>query len=126
MPYESHRSDRVAEAIRHEVASFLAEGVKDPRVIGLVTVTGVEVARNLKHAVVFVSVMGSDSERASTMAGLASLAHHLRARLGKSLRLRSAPELRFEIDESIARAARIEALLAEVRPVPPPDVDADA
>ena len=109
----NRRPDRVAEAIRAETASFLASGVKDPRVMGLVTVTGVEVARALRSARIFVSVLGTESERAATMEGLASAAGHLRSRLGKSLRLRSAPEVIFRLDESIARAARIHAVLEE-------------
>src|SRR5688500_1112869 len=100
----NRRPDRVAEAIRAETATFLASGIKDPRVTGLVTVTGVEVARDLRSARIFVSVLGSDVDRASTMDGLASAAGHLRARLGKALGLRSAPEVAFRLDESIARA----------------------
>ena len=111
----THRSDRVAEAIREEVATFLAEDVKDPRVTGLVTVTGVDVTRDLRHAKVFVSVLGSSAARASTLEGLRSLAPHLRSRLGRSLRLRGAPEIEFRHDESIAHAARIETLLEQVR-----------
>lgn len=115
MANDSRRPDRVAEAIREEVATFLNEGVKDPRIVGLVTVTGVEVTRDLRHAKVFVSILGSDAERQSTLEGLASLAGHLRARLGRSLRLRSAPDLDFRFDESVARAARIETLLAQLK-----------
>jgi len=109
----NRRPDRVAEAIRAEVATFLAVGVKDPRVVGLVTVTGVDVARDLRSARVFVSILGSEAERAATLDGLASLAGHLRSRLGKTLSLRSAPELSFRLDESIARAARIHAVLEQ-------------
>ena len=65
MAHDNRRPDRVAEAIREEVATFLAEGVKDPRVVGLVTVTGVDVTRDLRHAKVYVSILGSDSERAA-------------------------------------------------------------
>lgn len=121
MAADNRRPDRVAEAIREVVASFLAEGVKDPRVIGLVTVTGVDVTRDLRHAKVFVSIMGSDTERAATVDGLASLAPHLRSRVGRELRLRVAPEISFRLDESIARAARIESLLAQVREGKPAD-----
>jgi len=81
------RADRVAEAIRAEVATFLREEAKDPRLTGFVTVTGVEASRDLRHANVFVSVMGTDTERAATLEGLASVATHLRSRLGRSLRL---------------------------------------
>ncbi len=115
MPHDTRRPDRVAEAIREAVATFLAEGVKDPRITGLVTVTGAQVTRDLRHAKVFVSVLGSDTERAATFDGLASLAGHLRARLGRQLRLRLAPEITFRPDESIAYAARIETLLEQVK-----------
>ena len=111
----THRSDRVAEAIRIEIATFLNEEAKDPRITGLVTVTGVEVTRDLRHAKVFVSVMGSDAERKSSFEGLQSLSGHLRSRLGRTLRLRSAPEIDFRPDDSVAHAARIETLLEQIR-----------
>jgi ribosome-binding factor A len=123
-----HRSDRVAEAIREEVATFLAEEAKDPRITAMVTVTGVDVTRDLRNAKVFVSVMGSDAERASTFEGLDSVAGHLRSRIGRALRLRLAPEITFRPDESVARASRIETLLAQIKEgqsPAPTDGDAD-
>lgn len=123
MPPDHRRSERVAEGIREEVATFLAEDAKDPRIVGLVTVTGVDVTRDLRHAKVFVSVMGSDVERQATLEGLDSAAGHLRSRIGRALRLRVAPEITFRYDESIARAAKIEALLAELRDPPLTDDD---
>lgn len=115
MAAQARRPDRVGEAIREEVATFLAEDVKDPRVRGLVTVTGAEVTRDLRHAKVFVTVMGSEADQAATFEGLASVAHHLRTRLGRSLRLRLAPEIEFIRDKSVAYAARIETLLGQVK-----------
>ncbi len=115
MATENRRSDRVAEAIRAEVATFLTEEAKDPRLTALVTVTGVEVTRDLRHAKVFVSLLGSDEEKKSTLEGLESVAGHLRSRLGRVLRLRSAPEIAFATDPSVARAARIETLLAQLK-----------
>jgi ribosome-binding factor A len=120
MPVDHRRSDRVAEAIREEVATFLAEDAKDPRITGLVTVTGVEVTRDLRHAKVFVSVMGTETDRISTFEGLASASGHLRSRVGRALRLRLAPEIAFRPDESIAHAARIEGLLAKIKDAQPP------
>ena len=111
----NRRADRVGEAIREEIATFLAESAKDPRIVGFVTVTGVDLTQDLRHAKVFVSVMGSDAEKAATFEGLASTASHLRARVGRALRLRVAPEIHFREDESIARAARIESLLADIK-----------
>ena len=115
MAADNRRPDRVAEAIRAEVATFLNQDVKDPRVIGLVTVTGVDVSRDLRTARVFVSILGSETERSATFEGLASVASHLRARIGRALRLRLAPEITFKQDESIARAARIETLLSQLK-----------
>jgi ribosome-binding factor A len=114
---DTRRPDRVAEGIRMEVATFLNGGVKDPRVLGkLITVTAVDVTRDLGHATVFVSIMGSDSERDATLEGLSSVASHLRSHIGRALRLRVAPEIAFRFDESVSRAARIETLLASIRP----------
>jgi ribosome-binding factor A len=119
-PRDTRRPDRVAEGIRMEVATFLAADVKDPRVrAALVTVTGVDVTRDLGHATIFVSIMGSESDRAAVLEGLESTSSHLRARVGRALRLRVAPEIIFRFDESVARAARIETLLASIRPSDP-------
>jgi len=101
--------------MREEIATFLANDIKDPRILGLVTVTGVEVTRDLRHAKVYVSVLGSDAQRAATFEGLNGVAAHLRGRVGRALRLRAAPEIEFRNDESIAHAAHIEQLLAQVR-----------
>jgi ribosome-binding factor A len=117
----TRRADRVAEAIREEIATFLASSAKDPRIVGFVTVTGVDVTQDLRHAKVFVSVMGSESEKASTWEGLASTASHLRSRVGRALQLRMAPEIQFREDESVARAARIESLLAGIKSNEPKD-----
>jgi ribosome-binding factor A len=134
MPSEHRRADRVAEAIREEIATFLSADAKDPRISRLTTVTGVDVTRDLRHAKVFVSVLGTDEERAATFEGLASAMGHLRTRVARALRLRLAPEISFHLDETVARAARIETLLAQIKepPVsaPPPspkraDGDAD-
>jgi ribosome-binding factor A len=72
---------------------------------------------------VFVSIMGTEEQKATTMDGLASLAGHLRGRIGRSLKLRAAPQIEFQIDASIARAARIESLLSELKPRATPEPD---
>jgi len=115
VPRDPRRPDRVAEAVREEIAALLAGGVKDPRVSALVTVT----------------VYGSDRERDETMAGLDAVAPSLRGRVGRALRLRLAPSIHFKFDESFARATRIENLLASIKPAPDgvtpaPDASDDA
>ncbi|MHB1298701.1 MAG: 30S ribosome-binding factor RbfA, partial [Gemmatimonadaceae bacterium] len=114
-PRDPRRVDRVAAAVREEVAAFIARDAKDPRITGLVTVTAVEVTRDLRHATVYVSVMGDDAARESTFEGLKSMAHHLRSHVGRALRLQFAPEISFKLDLSVARAARIETLLASIK-----------
>jgi ribosome-binding factor A len=111
----NRRADRVAEAIREEVATFLATQAKDPRIVGFVTVTAVDVTQDLRHARVFVSVYGTETERASTIDGLISSAPAVRSHIAHAVKLRIVPEIEFKIDDSIARAARIEELLAQVK-----------
>jgi len=110
----SHRPERVGELIRETVAAFLTEHVRDPR-IGFVTVTGVEVSGDLGHARVRVSVMGTDEERARSLEGLESAARFLRAQLSRELRLRTSPELRFELDRGLEHALRINQVLKHLK-----------
>jgi ribosome-binding factor A len=112
----NRRPDRVAEGIREEIATFLqSEGLGDPRLTGLVTITGVESTRDLRSARVFVSYLGAEEEREHVLGALDKLAPRMRGHVGRALRLRLAPELHFRLDESIARAARIETLLRQIR-----------
>lgn len=120
-PRDPRRVDRVAEAVREEVAAFLAKDAKDPRITAFVTVTACEMTRDLRHANVFVSIMGADADREATFEGLKSVAHHLRSHVGRALRLQFAPEIVFKVDQSVARAARIETLLASIKDTRPTD-----
>lgn len=110
----THRPERVAEAIRQTVAAFLTSDVRDPR-IGFVTVTGVEVSADLAYARVRVSVMGTEDEKGTSLAGLNSAARFLRAQLGREVPLRVTPELRFELDRGLEHAQRIDAVLRELK-----------
>jgi ribosome-binding factor A len=115
MPASQRRHDRVAAAIHEEVARFILDGARDPRITGMVTVTGADVSSDLKHARVFVTIRGDERQRDETLDGLRSLASHLRHVVGRNLRLRVAPEISFIYDETIERASRIDALLQEVK-----------
>ena len=77
--------------------------------------TGAEVSPDLRHAKVYVSVLGTDTEKQATFDGLDSVASYLRSRVARQLQLRVAPEIQFKEDDTIARAARIESLLADVK-----------
>jgi ribosome-binding factor A len=104
------RMRRVNEAVREVLSGHIAEDLKDPR-IGFVTVTGVETSPDLRHARVYVSVLGSDDERQAAMDGLQSAAGFLQAKVGEQLRMKRTPTLDFEYDDSIDRGMRISELL---------------
>ena len=108
------RPQRVAEAIREAVAGFLTAEARDPR-IGLVTVTGVKVTPDLRRAVVAVMVHGDDEAKVQSSRALAHAAGAMRRVIGDRLRLKSVPEVVFELDHELERAARIDKLLAELR-----------
>lgn len=114
------RTKRVNELLREEVAELIRHDVKDPRV-GVVTITAVETSRELDVARVYVHLFGDEGRRAEALAGLQKAAGYLRSRLGRRLRLRKVPELRFQWDETLERASRIERLLAEIRSDSLPD-----
>lgn len=77
--------------------------------------TGVDITSDLRHAKVFVSVLGTESEKAATFEGLDSIAGHLRSQIARTLQLRNAPQIAFKVDESVAHAARIESLLEQIK-----------
>jgi ribosome-binding factor A len=105
---------RVNEAVRQVLAETLPE-LKDPR-IGLVTVTGVDTSRDLRHAVVFVSVLGSEKRRAATMRGLDAAHGLLQSHLARQLRLKRTPQLTFEYDPSVEHGVRMSQLIDELAP----------
>lgn len=115
MPKEYARSTRVAEQLRRELSEMIRFGVKDPRVEG-VSVTDVEVSKDLSYATVYFSRLEDDPERIrETAAALHHAGGFLRRELGKVLRLRHIPELRFTYDRSIAEGMRMDSLIAEAR-----------
>lgn len=101
---------RVNEAVREVLSARIAEGLSDPR-IGFVTVTSVETSPDLRHARVYVSVLGDESERAETLSGLDSAHGFLQQAIGRELRMKRTPTLQFVFDESIDRGIRISELL---------------
>ncbi|MBE3591069.1 MAG: 30S ribosome-binding factor RbfA [Firmicutes bacterium] len=104
------RAQRVAERIKEEVADILRRRMKDPRV-GFASVTAVEVSNDLRHAKVYVSVLGDEAEQRATMQALERARGFVRTELGARLRLFHTPEVVFERDDSIAHGARINELL---------------
>jgi ribosome-binding factor A len=109
----SDRMRRVDEAVRQVLTDAVAQDLQDPR-IGFVTMTSVKTTSDLRHARVYVSVLGDESQRAATLAGLQSAHGALQRRLAQELRLKRTPTLEFIYDDTTDRAMRLEALIEQV------------
>jgi len=126
------RPARVASEFAHELGVVLARGgLKDPRVTGLVTVTGAKMAPDLKDITVYLSILGDEAVKKSTLEGLRAAATWLQREVSRNLKLRHTPHLRIVYDESVERGDRIDRLLREARargasPEPTPDATPDA
>lgn len=126
---KSHRLARVNEVIREVAANAILFQIKDPRVKG-VTVTRAEVAADLQHAKVYVSVMGSEKEQKLTMYGLASAAGFIQTKVAERLTTRHVPHITFVVDEGIKKSLAIAQILAAEKALmapaePPPADEAD-
>ena len=108
---------RVNESVRQVLSEALLE-LKDPR-IGFVTVTGVVTSPDLRHARVFVSVLGNERKQQRTMAGLEAAHGVLQGRISRELRLKRTPQLEFAYDRSVEHGVRMSALIDELAPLSP-------
>ena len=106
------RMRRVDEAVREVLSDAIAKNLQDPRV-GFVTVTGVKTSPDLRHARVYVSVLGEEPARAATLEGLRSAHGFLQGVIASELTLKRTPSLAFEYDDTVARADRISRLIDE-------------
>jgi ribosome-binding factor A len=108
----SGRMRRVNESVRQVLAETLPE-LKDPR-IGLVTITGVATTADLRHATVYISVLGNEKKRIATLRGLEAAHGLLQSRLARQLRLKRTPQLTFEYDPSVEHGVRMSRLIDEL------------
>lgn len=108
----SERMRRVNTALAHVLSDAVTTDLKDPR-IGFVTVTAVEISRDLRHAHVYVSVLGTPEEQAASIEGLASAHGYLQRRVGSELEMKYTPTLDFVLDQTAERAQRLNALLED-------------
>ncbi len=117
MSTETKRTRRIAKSIKQKVGETLLHHIRDPRIqdCGLVTVTDVEVTKDLRYAKVFVSLSTQDEqEKKNALAGFAAATAFIRGEIGRSLSLRRVPQLSFFIDETLSHAMKIENLLDEI------------
>ncbi len=108
------RSERVSRLLKEEVSRIIRQEIKDPRV-GFVTVTGVDVSADLRHANIFISIYGDDESVEKSMEGLNKSASFIRREIGERIKLRYVPAIHFKYDESIERASRIFKSINEIK-----------
>jgi ribosome-binding factor A len=108
----TERMRRVNEALKEVLSEGIGD-LKDPR-IGFVTITGVRTAPDLRHARVFVSVLGSEVKRDRSLAGLTAAHGVLQARVARELRMKRTPQLTFEYDPTVERGVRMTQLIDEL------------
>jgi len=114
----SRRLERLSGLFREELSDLLLRQVKDPRLAQFVSITRVVITADLSHARVFVSVMGSEEEKASTIEGLTAAANYLRRELNNRISLRRMPQLSFRRDDSMEKGAHILDLLNQISEEP--------
>ena len=117
MAREFNRTDRVAEQLQRELAQIIQLEIKDPRV-GMVTVSAVEVSRDLYYATAFVTFLGIPEDDKSIKQALAVLndaTGFIRSLVGKRMKLRVIPQIKFEFDQSISRGSELSALINKAR-----------
>lgn len=124
MGKQSGRSQRVGEAIRKEIAELLTKGLKDPR-ISFVSVMDVKMSADLRYANVYVSLYGNEQERKGSLVGLQNAAGWIRKQLGKVLRLRFTPEIRFFSDDTLDRVFHLEEVFKEIHAAEQKDTPED-
>jgi len=111
---ERKRARRVAEAIQREVGDILDRRIRDPRMSAMVTVTRVDVSDDLRHARIFVSVLGNEREKEEAQRLLRGATRFIRSELASFLDLRVAPEISFALDESAENYLRIDEVLKKI------------
>lgn len=112
---ENPRLGRIDEEYRKELSQIIGYELKNPNVIGLISVTKVKVTNDLKFAKVYVSILNSKNIK-DTLAGLKKSSGYIRSELARRINLRNTPELIFELDDSIEYGAKIDSILKEIMP----------
>ena len=117
MAREFKRTDRVAEQLQRELAQIIQQEIKDPR-LGMVTVCKVDLSRDLHYATVYVTFLGIEETKPATQAAVDILNEavaYIRSSLGKRMRMRAVPHVKFLFDESISRGRDLSILISQAR-----------
>lgn len=111
----SKRNARISEEIKKIISQLLLKELKDPRIADMTTITDVDVTNDLRYAKIYVSVLGSEKERKSTIKALDSASGFIRKELGKRIKLRYVPEPKFSLDKSIENGIYISKLIESIK-----------
>ncbi len=114
MRKNSIKNTRINGEVQKEISNILRNEVKDPRIHPMTSVVAVEVAPDLKSAKIYVSVLGSEQEKADTLKGLKSAAGVIRSKLARSINLRNTPELTFIMDSSIEYGVNMTSMIDKI------------
>jgi ribosome-binding factor A len=110
---DPRRIQRIQSRLRQDIAELFLTDLKDPRLQGVVTITRVEVSKDLTHARVFWSMLGSEAQRRAAERFIEDARGYIQAKVAKGLDLRAAPQLAFRFDDSIAKGAEVSKLIDE-------------
>lgn len=111
---DNKRTRRVEQELKKELSRIISTEIKDPRLGTMTTVTAVEVTSDLRHAKVFISVLGNDKEKEEVLEGLANASGFIKKEISQSMKLRNFPDLHFKLDESIERGMYMGKLISDV------------
>ena len=114
MNYNYKRADRVSDLLKEEISQMLLKEVKDPH-IGFMTITGVEVSRDLHVAKVFYTILGDEKQISESAQALDRVSHFIKRQLGKRLRMRYIPDIIFRYDHSLEYGAKIDNILDHLK-----------
>jgi ribosome-binding factor A len=122
----STRQEKVKEFLKIEVSDIVLKEIRDPR-LGFVTVTDAQVTKDLRHAVIYISVLGDDEQRQDSLRILQKASGFIRSEFGRRASMKVIPEITFKFDSAVEQGSRIFELLQEVKHEPEePDTDSDS
>lgn len=111
----NYRSGRINEEMKREISSIIRDDVRDPRITAMISVTNVDVTKDLKYAKVYVSIFGNEEAKSETLAALKSSAGFIRREVGHRINLRLTPEIIIQEDKSIDQGMHIDELLHKIK-----------
>lgn len=110
-----YRSGRINEEMKREISSIIQKDIRDPRLSAMISVTNVDVTKDLKYAKVYVSIFGSEESKKTTFEALKSSSGFIRREVGHRINLRCTPEILIELDNTIEQGMHIDALLHKIK-----------